>query len=244
MDGAWLQARLDSGQSIESIARELGRHPSTVSYWARKHGLTSSHAERHAARGGIDRATLARLVALGCSTRQIAEELGRSLGTVRHWLRTYGLKTARTTPVRGERPIELSRRCERHGETTFIRYGAHDHYRCLLCRRERVTDRRRRVKEILVSEAGGHCQLCGYDRYLGALQFHHVDPSQKAFGLGLRGITRSLDRCREEAAKCALLCGNCHAEVEAGVARLPFQLSRAVPDRRSGTARAEDTDPG
>ena len=60
MEEAWLRSRLESGRSIESIAREVGKHPSTVAYWAAQHGLVSSHAERHAARGGIDLETLAR----------------------------------------------------------------------------------------------------------------------------------------------------------------------------------------
>ncbi len=77
---------------------------------------------------------------------------------------------------------------------------------------------RRKVKAQLIEEAGGRCVLCGYDRYPGALQFHHLDPESKEFGLGLRGVARSLDRCRAEARKCALLCANCHAEVEGGIA--------------------------
>jgi hypothetical protein len=55
----------------------------------------------------------------------------------------------------------------------------------------------------------------------GALHFHHVDPSEKRFGLGGRGLTRSIDALREEAKKCVLLCSNCHAQVEAGVLALP-----------------------
>ena len=63
--------------------------------------------------------------------------------------------------------------------------------------------------------------LCGYDRYIGALHFHHVDPSRKEFAVSGRGFTRSIAKMREEAAKCVLLCSNCHAEVEAGIATLP-----------------------
>ena len=76
------------------------------------------------------------------------------------------------------------------------------------------------MKQLLVEEAGGRCGLCGYDRYVGALQFHHVDPAEKSFQLGQSGLTRSIDAMREEAAKCVLLCSNCHAEVEGGVAKL------------------------
>ena len=52
MDAHWLASQLGSGRSIESIAREVGRSPSAVAYWVTKHGLTSAHAPRHAARGG------------------------------------------------------------------------------------------------------------------------------------------------------------------------------------------------
>ena len=66
--------------------------------------------------------------------------------------------------------------------------------------------------------------LCGYDRSLSGLHFHHVDPAQKAFALSRQGVTRSLAAARAEAGKCVLLCSNCHAEVEAGTAQLPASL--------------------
>jgi len=76
------------------------------------------------------------------------------------------------------------------------------------------------VTEILVSEAGGSCRICGYSRSLAALHFHHLDPEEKRFGMGREGVTRSLAEMRAEARKCALLCANCHAEVEAGIVRI------------------------
>ena len=77
----------------------------------------------------------------------------------------------------------------------------------------------RAVSEV-IEEAGGACILCGYDRCVGALHFHHIDPDTKEFGISRRGFTRSIEKMREEAAKCVLLCSNCHAEVEGGVATL------------------------
>ena len=68
-----------------------------------------------------------------------------------------------------------------------------------------------------MEEAGGRCQLCGYGRYQGALQFHHLDPTTKEFAISRQGVTRAFAELREEAAKCILLCANCHAEVEAGL---------------------------
>ena len=63
MDRSTLAAQLASGQSIEAIARELGRDPSTVAYWVNRHGLASAHAARHAARGGLERAELEAMLA-------------------------------------------------------------------------------------------------------------------------------------------------------------------------------------
>ena len=58
MDRDWLAAELRQGRSIEAIAREVGRDPSTVAYWANKHGLVSTHAARHKPRGGVERSEL------------------------------------------------------------------------------------------------------------------------------------------------------------------------------------------
>lgn len=225
MDRDTLTEMLDRGWSFERIGRELKRDPSTVAYWARKHGLRSLHADRHRARGGLPREALTRSVEAGASTRELAIEFDVSQSTVRHWLRHYGLETLaadlrreRRIAQRTKRPIvELT--CRHHGRTEF-RLENRGSYRCLKCRSGAVSRRRRRMKEILVAEAGGRCEACGYDQHVGALHFHHRDPSTKLFSLADRGFTRSLDAARAEAAKCALLCGNCHAAVEAGVISL------------------------
>jgi hypothetical protein len=72
-----------------------------------------------------------------------------------------------------------------------------------------------------VAEAGGCCIACGYSACPAALQFHHVDPSQKSFIVSREGATRGMAEARAEAQKCVLLCANCHAEVEVGFRELP-----------------------
>jgi DNA-directed RNA polymerase subunit RPC12/RpoP len=116
------------------------------------------------------------------------------------------------------------RSCAQHGVGKFAR-DANGTYRCTRCSSEAVAKRRRRVKEILLAEAGGRCALCGYGRCSRALAFHHLDPLTKSFGLAEGGIARSLEESRVEAAKCVLLCANCHAEVEAGMAAFPSNAS-------------------
>lgn len=110
-------------------------------------------------------------------------------------------------------------RCRKHGHTAFVE-RPDGGFRCAKCNTEAVSERRRQVKRMLVQEAGGRCTLCGFDEHPSALQFHHLDPSKKDFHLGHQGLTRSLARMRAEARKCALLCANCHALVEAGVANV------------------------
>jgi transposase-like protein len=229
MDKDWLAARLDAGDSIEAIAREVGRHPSTIAHWVNKHGLQSSHASRHGPRGPIARGDLEPLIAVGMSIRQIARELDRSPTTIRHWLRHHDLRTVTAQRVRRDASTsaEVMRDCPRHGWTWFRRVGVQTRYRCARCVVEAVSDRRRKVKEILVDEAGGECVACGYRDCLGVLQFHHIDPTTKKFHLGREGVARSIERAREEARKCILLCANCHAEVELGFRLLPVTSDEA-----------------
>lgn len=220
---------LAEGCSLEEIGRRVDRHPSTVSYWMRKHSLDAVFKERHAPRGGLNEDTLRELVDAGSSVREIAETLDVSAATVRHWLKRFGLRTVRArqpwAAMSGERFIAV---CRVHGETTF-EARADSGRRCLKCRSEAVMRRRRLVKDTLVAEAGGACALCGYDRYSGALEFHHIDPSDKGFSISQTGVTRSLERARSEASKCVLLCATCHAEVEGGITVLDANIGQPGP---------------
>jgi transposase len=226
MDRESLRLLLAQGVSVEEIGRRFGKHPSTVSYWMAKYALDAPNRDRHAAKGGIERDRLDELVSRGLSIAEIAAEIGLSKTTVRHWLRRYDLTTspkARREAVHDAKAgghVRIVRHCKAHGETEFTLEGR-GYYRCKRCRMERVMRRRRRLKELLVAEAGGCCCICGYSRHLRALEFHHVDPGEKRLQISWNGITRSLETLRSEARKCVLLCSNCHAEVEDGVATLP-----------------------
>jgi transposase len=218
---SFLEQCLAEGMSLEAIGRAADRHPSTVSYWLKKHDLGANGRARHSPRDGISRAQLEPLVASGATLREIAATLGRSQSSVRYWIEQHRLE--RPIQVRNRRRDEalsdghrtIVQACPEHGETPHI-IESGGRVRCKRCRQERVAEWRRRAKLRLIAEAGGRCRLCGYDRCPAALEFHHLDPTTKSFGLSARGLGRSMERLREEASKCILLCSNCHAEVEVG----------------------------
>ena len=76
-----------------------------------------------------------------------------------------------------------------------------------------VTERRRKLKQMAVEYKGGKCEKCGYSKCINALEFHHLDPSQKDFGIGTNGHTRSWERTKIELDKCIMVCSNCHREI-------------------------------
>ena len=83
-----------------------------------------------------------------------------------------------------------------------------------------VAKRRRKIKSLAIQYKGGKCQVCGYNKYQGALDLHHVNGA-KEFGIGDKGYTRSWEKVKAELDKCLLVCANCHCEIEAGVTQLP-----------------------
>lgn len=112
--------------------------------------------------------------------------------------------------------MEEIRNCKKHGETAHV-LDIYGRWRCKKCRVEAVQKRRDKVKELAVQYKGGKCCICGYDKYVGALEFHHLIPDKKDFGIGAKGYTRSFAKIKEELDKCILVCSNCHREIHANL---------------------------
>lgn len=83
-----------------------------------------------------------------------------------------------------------------------------------------VAKRRRKIKILAIEYKGGKCQICGYNKYPGALDLHHVT-GNKNFSIGDKGYTRSWKKIKAELNKCILVCANCHRELEAGITQPP-----------------------
>lgn len=76
-------------------------------------------------------------------------------------------------------------------------------------------DKHKELKKRLVDYKGGKCVICGYNRYFGALEFHHLDPTQKELKIGQ--TRRVFSNLQKEADKCVLVCGICHPEIHGGL---------------------------
>jgi len=87
---------------------------------------------------------------------------------------------------------------------------------CKECQFTKSKERFRLYKEDAISYLGGSCIICGYNKYIGALEFHHRDSSEKDTKYyAMRNW--SFESKKKELDKCVLLCANCHREVEAGL---------------------------
>ncbi len=214
---------VDERLTRAQIGARIGVTASAVGKMAKRYRIVLPGRAKYAAKP-IDIEEARRLVDEGATLAELTQHFGVSLTTMRKHLARGGLRTRRARGLRaarlasGETSKEMS--CREHGLTTF-QLDSRGSWRCLRCRSERVAERRRKVKQILLDEAGGRCALCGYDRCARALHFHHRDAAGKAFGVGQGGYTHGIEAIRREAEKCVLLCSNCHAEVESGLVEAP-----------------------
>jgi hypothetical protein len=86
---------------------------------------------------------------------------------------------------------------------------------------------RKNTKLKLVDSFGSKCCVCGYDRCVEALEFHHLDPSEKDFRWGkINGNIRGWSTIITEIKKCVMVCSNCHKEVHAGSTIIPDGAQR------------------
>lgn len=82
----------------------------------------------------------------------------------------------------------------------------------------------KKFKEYKAFLAKKGCIICGYNKCIRALDFHHINGKDKSFRLSLiRG--KSWKTILEEIKKCIMVCKNCHTEIHAGVAH----VGRAEP---------------
>lgn len=100
--------------------------------------------------------------------------------------------------------------CDKHNNE-YVK-NSQGKYKCKKCDIERVSNRRRELKLLAVEYKGGECECCGYNKCIAALEFHHLDPNEKDFGIA-NGNTPGWDKIKSELDKCIMVCANCHREI-------------------------------
>lgn len=147
-------------------------------------------------------------------TYRIAKTLGLSDRTIRVWLEKLNL-----TPAKDGKLVKDGKTYKRCPTCDLIKEVGLD-FRvskkgicswCIPCEKKRLWEQHRGFKQKCVEYKGGKCCKCGYNKCLPAMDFHHIDPSQKDYQISeLR--TKNWKIVQSELDKCVLLCRNCHAE--------------------------------
>ena len=157
------------------------------------------------------------------SIRKIAEKNSVSQGTVKHWLKKYNLKTNFLIGSKKEygQYKFCPQCCQNCSISDFYKRGEKigGYGWCKSCLNKITVQKQRETKQKCVDYKGGKCVICGYDNYIGALDFHHLEPGEKDFCIS-RVKNRKFEDIKKELDKCVLLCSTCHREVEGGVKKV------------------------
>lgn len=165
----------------------------------------------------MDETALRAHVTQGKSQREIAFLMDVSQTNVRYWLGKFDIRKNKRAIYDGLG----NKTCIGCGETKSINdFYKHSkvnaHSKCKICSNRDSTERLRQIKRKAVDYKGGKCQECGYDNYLGALEFHHLNPTEKDIEISKLGRSFGSAEMLAELDKCALLCSRCHREVHGG----------------------------
>jgi hypothetical protein len=158
----------------------------------------------------VEKSDLQSLVRERLSIREIAVRQSLSYTAVRYWLRKHEIQTR---PSKGPGTNKKTH-CP-CGETDPKKFYGHKKNICGACHNEYCKAHGKEVRRKVVAYLGGCCRLCKFNKFIAALDVHHLDPKQKDVAFEhLRGW--SWERIEEEIKKCVLLCKNCHAGVHSG----------------------------
>lgn len=137
--------------------------------------------------------------------------------------------------------MKICSKCNQELDESFFAFinkaSGSRHYQCDPCRREtakksytkhrdkvisKSTDRNNKSREWFRElKKSLSCCVCG-ESDSACLDFHHMDPSQKLFEVGMSPARTSKKRMVEEINKCACLCANCHRKYHADRLNAPL----------------------
>lgn len=214
------QTLISKGYTTKQVSIECNVSKSTVQRHLHDLGIVSTHK---IVQMPLTKEELQPLVDQHLSTYQIASKLNKSQGYVKHWLRKFGLKTnAKWTIARKaikQDIIDGYKTCSKcnqrkslTGDNFYLRKNGSFHYWCRDCNDAATRQKQIDKKIKCVNYKGGKCVMCGYNAYVGALDFHHLDSTKKEFNISSCRTYR-WELIKAELDKCICVCRNCHAEI-------------------------------
>lgn len=148
------------------------------------------------------------------SIKEISKLINKSPTTVKYWLLKFDLKINKELKDSKICPHCQINKCISKFNTR--RNGKNLSTYCKVCTSLQTTQRQQKLKQEAIEYKGNKCLACNYNTYQGALEFHHLDPSEKEFNIS-QAKHLSFNRIKSELDKCILLCSNCHKEIHAGL---------------------------
>lgn len=86
-----------------------------------------------------------------------------------------------------------------------------------VCKKCSTTKTKNRLEDLILKVFTNYeCSICKYSKCKQALEFHHLNPSEKEFKISEMG-TFTEDKIIKELEKCMLVCANCHREIHFGL---------------------------
>lgn len=149
----------------------------------------------------------------GKSSYEISREFGVPRTTIAYRLKKLGIKSGHVRFGDIEKHRHLCLRCGDDDKKNF--YG-HKKRICRSCFNEDTKSRIRLNKINASAMFGGKCSVCGYDRCQNALEFHHIDPSDKDENFNTV-MHRSWESVKKALYNCVMLCANCHREAHSRI---------------------------
>lgn len=157
----------------------------------------------------MDKDFLQSLINEGLSQRNIAKKINRSQTSVRHWCKKHKIVYPKKDIYGKGR---LCCVCNEYKSNFYRLKNGAMRAQCKDCDNKQAIIRFRSYKKTAVDYKGGKCEVCGYNRCLGSLDFHHIDPKLKDKDF-IKMKSWSIEKYKMELDKCRLLCKNCHGEL-------------------------------
>jgi len=172
----------------------------------------------------MEKEKLENLISQNLSLSQISDVVGKSKTTIRYWLNKFDLKTNHLSFAERDTEEEKTEKCcprcniiKSISEFYNRRNKKGSSPYCKPCTSNQTVERQRKLKELAINYKGGCCSKCGYNKYNGALEFHHLDPKEKDFTIAHLRHYSFDTKIKKELDKCILVCANCHREIHGNI---------------------------